>query len=355
VAPLEATWSDDLAACTIFASNYLSFAKTLVQSFRLHHPRSRFYLLIVDNIPDGFEFDADVIVVRPEEIAGTEFRAMCFQYSVIELATSLKPRFLSLLLNTYQEQAVVYLDPDVLVLKALAELPSILSSSNIVITPHILKPTPRDGRYPDDKDLLQAGAYNLGFIAVSRSSETTEFLNWWDQHLRDDCVLDLARGLFYDQKWIDLVPGLFGSTYILRDQTYNVAFWNLHERAIERTDSTYLINGRPMTFFHFSGFEPAKPKFVSKHQNRIDVQPGSGLADLINWYAYLQRQNGFDVASRLPYSYSTFNNGSPIEPSFRRRYRSLDVQSRIAFGDPFEVNGPNTFFKWIITSTGRTE
>ena len=33
-----------------------------------------------------------------------------------------------------------------------------------------------------------------------------------------DCVVDLNRGLFVDQKWMDLVPGLFDGVYVQRHE-----------------------------------------------------------------------------------------------------------------------------------------
>lgn len=137
--------------------------------------------------------------------------------------------------------------------------------------------------------------------------------------------------------------------------TYNVAFWNLHERSVDRADSTYVVNGRPITFFHFSGFDPGNPKLLSKHENRTLVRPESGLADLINWYAQLQMQNGFEATRRLTYSYATFSNGVPIEPCFRQKYRLLDTHTRNRFGDPFEATAANSFFKWIVQEDAKTE
>ena len=62
--------------------------------------------------------------------------------------------------------------------------------------------------------------------------------------------------MFTDQRWVDFAPSFFDH-FILKDPTYNVAYWNLHERDLEWTDGRYLVNGQPLTFFHFSGFVPA--------------------------------------------------------------------------------------------------
>ena len=37
------------------------------------------------------------------------------------------------------------------------------------------------------------------------------------------------------------------------------------------------MNGRPLRFFHFSGFKPDRPERLSSHQNRIQIGSGSAL------------------------------------------------------------------------------
>ena len=57
------------------------------------------------------------------------------------------------------------------------------------------------------------------------------FLRWWRERLRDHCRLDTAHGMFYDQRWLDLVPGLFGDVGVLRDPAYDTAWWNVAQRS----------------------------------------------------------------------------------------------------------------------------
>ena len=45
-----------------------------------------------------------------------------------------------------------------------------------------------------------------------------------------------------------------------------------HSRKLELTgDGEYLVNGRPLSFFHFSGFKPTDIHTFSKHQDRFVV------------------------------------------------------------------------------------
>ena len=115
-----------------------------------------------------------------------------------------------------RQDHAIYLDPDIQVLGPLHEVRELAVEHGIVLTPHNITPIPRDGLYPSEESILIAGAYNLGFIAVGNTTAAQELLDWWSERLETDCVVDPASGRFVDQKWIDLVPGLWPSTHLLR-------------------------------------------------------------------------------------------------------------------------------------------
>lgn len=292
------------AACTIISRNYLSYARILASSWQQHEPGRRFYLLVVDGLPDGTDAGPGVRVLAPEELGLSSFDEMRRKYDVTELSTAVKPSLLSLLLERYGEEAVVYFDPDILILRPLDELWEALAAASVVLTPHLVGPIPQDGRKPAELDILLAGAYNLGFVAVRGSEETRGFLAWWSERLRDGCRIDHARGMFVDQRWIDLVPGLFPSTVLLRDETYNVAYWNLHSRPLERRGDRFFVQGRPVAFFHFSGFDPETPRVLSKHQDRTAIEEGTALAELLDAYVEMQARNGLAVSRRWGYGHA---------------------------------------------------
>ncbi len=292
--PKRAPASCSLAACTIISRNYLSHAKILAKSYARQEPGGRFYLLVVDRLPPGVDLGPHVQVVDPDELAIPHFLETCFKYDVTELCTAVKPAFLSLLLQRYRVNQVVYFDPDILILKPLDRLKKALQSGSIVLTPHLLQPIPHDGFRPSEQDILLAGAYNLGFIAVRKSAESMDLLQWWQEHLRKDCRVNPSNAVFVNQRWVNLVPGMFPSTIVLNDEAYNVAYWNIHSRKLERRGTQFSVNGQPLVFFHFSGFDPASPRMLSKHQNRTKVAEGTALAALLDMYAALHRENGHE-------------------------------------------------------------
>lgn len=336
-----------LAVLTIISRNYLAQARVLAKSFLEHEPQSRFYLLVVDSLPPDAELESGITLLRPEELNLPDFNEFCFKYTLVEFNTAVKPYCLALLMERYGEEELVYLDPDILVMKPLDEVRDAFSSGNIVLTPHITRPIPRDGLHPTEADLLFSGVYNLGFIALKSSPDTRQFLNWWEERLEEGCTIDTARGLFTDQKWIDLVPSLFPSTVILRDPTYNVAYWNLHERTIGRSGGKFSVNGSPLTFYHFSGFHPDQPHLLCKHQVRGQkVEQGTPLAELLHLYADLLMEQGYWMATRWPYGYATFDNGLTVHPLLRKLYLNLSPEERKPFGNPFQADHSSSFFDW---------
>lgn len=337
------------AASTIIARNYLGQARVLIDSFFEHVPDGVFYLLIVDGVPDHITFDARVRLLQASDLALDEVTEMSFKYDVTELCTAVKPSLLSHMLNNGHDHAV-YFDPDIVVYRPLTELWQLLAGATIVLIPHLLEPIPADGRHPDEQDILAAGAYNLGFIGVRASAETTGFLAWWQDRLKDKCRVDVPRALFVDQKWIDLVPSLYPGTAILRDDTYDVAYWNLPARTLElREDASCLVNGRPLAFFHFSGFDPLDPRRLSKHQDRLSVEEGSPLALLLDDYAARLRRHGFAMTRAWPYGYGRFDHGVAISGLHRRLYLELSAASRRRFRNPFAASGPESFFLWSVS------
>jgi hypothetical protein len=338
-----------LAACTIIGRNYLAQACALFESLRRHEPTTRLYLLVVDAGPEDVDPGPGVTVVDPRRLAVPDFAEMSFKYDVVEFNTAVKPYFLSLLMREHGEELVVYFDPDIIVMRRLEELRAALADASIVLTPHITRPIPSDGLTPSEQDIMVSGAYNLGFIGLRGTEESLRFLRWWEERLADGCRIDVPNGLFTDQKWIDLVPGLFPDTRILRDPTYNVAFWNLHEREVEQSGADYLVNGRPAAFFHISGFDPQAPDQLSKHQTRMKVEPGSGLDSLLRNYAEQLLDHGWRESSAVEYGFARFENGATIHPLLRKLYLQLGSEGRSAFADPFRAGGPGTFLEWATT------
>ena len=272
---------------TVVARNFLPRAAVLARTYREHNPGDRFWVLVVDAEPDEVAGTADYAVLTPADLdlAADEFQRMALIYDVTELSTALKPWALDLLLARGAEVAM-YLDADIAVYASLHEIEALSLEHGIVLTPHTTVPMPRDGLAPSEAQIMAAGIFNLGFIALDQSGRS--MLAWWQERLLRDCVSAPTEMLFADQRWIDLVPGYFRHT-VLGDPTYNVAYWNLDSRPLVRTDGVVHVEGQgPLHFFHFSGYEPDRPWVLTKYhleRPRVVLSEHPVVAELCREYA----------------------------------------------------------------------
>ncbi len=254
---------------------------------------------------------------------------------MLELNTAVKPWLIQRLFKQESVERVVYLDPDIRLYAPMTEMQRLLDDGALMtLTPHLLAELDDDHR-PDDADILRAGCYNLGFLAVSRHRELPSFLSWWQNKLTYDCRVDLEEGLFVDQKWMDLVPGLFSDVAILRHAGYNVAYWNLNHRSVHIHADRPRVGNVPLVFFHFSGLDPLAPAALSKHQDRFRLKDLRDCGVLVKDYCQEVIDNGWKACKSWPYAFGALTNGVPIAASMRRYYRSHPETARSVGGDPF--------------------
>ncbi|HUJ12711.1 MAG TPA: glycosyltransferase [Thermoanaerobaculia bacterium] len=331
---------------TIVARNYLPHARVLAASLARHNPQTRLNVVVLDDLRREIAREPSMEIIHPSELPfdpPADFYTMAAIYDVTELATAVKPWVFEHLFAR-GASVVIYLDPDIEVFDSLGPLEGLARTHRMVLTPHITAPLPRDGQRPDERDVLMAGIYNLGFLALSAETAKT-FIPWWGERLRRDCLNDPAAGLFVDQRWIDFAPGLF-EPYILRDSGYNVAYWNLPHRVLEWDGDRIVVDGRPLRFFHYSGFSPGAPHLLSKHQHdsqRIRLSEAPLVAALCARYAAALEEAGFDSCSSLPYGFATTASGLPLELRtrrvLRRTYLEDEAGGQSSFPNPFSSEG----------------
>lgn len=341
-------------SCTIVARNYVAQARVLAESFHSRHPSSPFFTLVIDGDEEDRDLEGLGVVLLPTDI-GLEAEVvhnMQVIYDVMEYATALKPALLMHLIRTGASTAT-YFDPDIRVYANMDDVFSKARDAGIFLTPHTLDPIPRDGAALDEQAIMHSGMYNLGFISVG--SQSFKFLSWWHERLSIDAVVDLERALFTDQRWIDWVPSLF-TPFITRDRGLNAAYWNLHDRRI-RQDATgaFWAGDTPLRFFHFSGYDPAKPWLLSKHMGanpRTLLSENSDLQALCDDYGDELVRAGHVEMRKNPYRNAELSNGLRLTPLVRSLYRKILKDGAARSGLPNDpVTAPEEFVEWLLEPT----
>jgi lipopolysaccharide biosynthesis glycosyltransferase len=127
-------------AFTIVAKNYIAHARALCNSFLAHHPSGIFSVLIIDDIEGYIEPAKEKFkIFSLSALDIPNLREFCFKYTVVELATAVKPYAFKYLLDTTQINKILYLDPDIMVMNSLENLYCRLDTSDIILTPHLDK------------------------------------------------------------------------------------------------------------------------------------------------------------------------------------------------------------------------
>lgn len=332
-------------AFTSITSNYLPKARVLAESVKKVDPNLQFHLILSDNAPVGFTVSSEPFdsVMFAEQLVTENFPQWVFGHSLVELCTAVKGVALEYIFSNLNADQVFYFDPDMVVFSRLDELQQELSKCSLILTPHLTDPEIGDmGIRDNELASLLHGVFNLGFLGVRNTSEGRRFSRWWSERLLTYCHDDLPNGIFTDQKWVNLAPCFFDDVGILRSPAFNVATWNLTNRkATGSLQSGILINGEPLGFYHFSGFDSGDQ--ITMLQRYGKESPA--LYELREWYVSECERHGQSVLGAIGSKYDLFTNGMPIDRGYRLLYRQrIDLQR--AFPNPFMVRGTDCYKAW---------
>lgn len=334
-----------LAILTISSHNYMSYGLDCLLSAKRFNEDADVYYLVADKFTEEYYKDySDRITFLSLEQLGlsdTELKNIEFKYNIIEFNTCVKPLALQYLLNKGYNTAI-YLDPDIECYSSFDGFLDEIKDKNIAVTPH--KMSPVESEVIEDRLFLNNGIFNLGFIAVNNTKVTFDFLKWWDERLRDRCFIDYEHGLATDQIWVELASTIFEGFHITRNTGMNVAYWNIHERKLNKRNGKYYMDDYPLLFFHFSSLSIGCKKEFLDHM----CKNADGFMDFYNEHIEEVKKCDFDKFHSIQYSFGNYSDNSVIDKNDRWLFGySLELQKK--FDNPFNMESDNCYKKYIST------
>lgn len=279
---------------TIATISYLPQAITLLDSVKLVHPEFEFKIGLVDYIESDKINSTHLLgrypFVQLHELDAAEFEFITSNYRPDQLSNAAKILFADHFFKNENITQVIYADADIMFFSRLTQEEF---TSDITIIPHFTSPPPIAFK-TQELEVLNAGLYNAGYFKMRKSANTQNFINWLRERCVLECIDDRCRGIYFDQNWFNFVPLYFGNVYIEKDLGYNVAYWNLHERAISFHDGRFLVNENALVFFHFSGWSYFEPGKLSNFQNRYSLKSRPDLIPLFEIYKNRLKDNFFE-------------------------------------------------------------
>ena len=325
---------------TSICANYAHKARSLAKSVKENIPDSKFFVCLTEReiIPAlDYEYFDDVVLSK--DMWEGNFDQYIFKHSIVEASTAVKGQFFRYLIQKYtNEDKFVYLDPDCYVYSDFVELRELLNTRPIVLCPHLLQP----GNVDMELSSTAHGVYNLGFLAVNRSEEAIKFINWWADRLYLFCYDDIQRGIFTDQKWIDLAPCFF-DVEIFKHRGYDFAPWSLLDCGMTKEGEKVFVKGDELRFIHFSGYGATAEKCM-----RDWLPEGEhAFKELYQEYSKVHDSNDSDKVSKTPWSYGCYYSGEKIDDKVRNKYRN-DYEVMFSLENPFSMS--NVALKGLLKS-----
>ena len=242
--------------CTISTLSHLFKSLALAHSIHTIDKEAEVKILLTDaeTVPQSVNYDlGKVRCYTLKEVNKTKLGdAIIHRYrnKPDNLRWSLKPVFLNYLLETEKCEKVLYTDNDIYFYHDFQFLFDELEQHAVLLNPHWRICSPEQEQYWLETNFRE-GLYNAGFLGVNRNA--VKVLDWWARCCLYRCERNFARGLFDDQKYLDLFPVLEESCKILSHKGCNVAYWNQQNCPRSVVDGKVLIDGRyPVVFIHFA-------------------------------------------------------------------------------------------------------
>jgi hypothetical protein len=292
--------------CTIASKRHLPLARVTARSFARWHPGETMVVLLADRPgpadagqDEPFELLAleELCASRPEliEVAG--------RYDELQFSYALTPVLIAHLLESGFDQ-VIFIKQESFVTGPLDAVFSLLGGGDwIALTPHLISPPPGDDAVDRELNILQGGVFNGGLVGVRSDPRTKAFLEWWWARLQLHCRWDLESGLHWEQRWLDLVPSLFGDVGVIRDTGCNVGHWNVTERPIELVSGEVWVSGKRASLIRFSGFDADRPERLTRYNERVDIARLDGADEVLAEYRQALLDEGLDAAAAEKYGF----------------------------------------------------
>jgi len=200
---------------------------------------------------DILNFDIDQIkLLKDEKI---QYILDRYQDNYDSVRWSLKSAIAIYLLNNFYDKCI-YIDNDIYFVNNADFL--IADLDGVLLTPHFRPLLPSKQPNIDNQflALFQDGFFNAGFIAATKNGLPA--LNWWNNVVSWNCEKNLYQGLYYDQKYLDIMCLEFSDiVHICKHRGCNIAEWNVSTNIINRVNNKWLINEEyEPIFFHFTNY-----------------------------------------------------------------------------------------------------
>jgi hypothetical protein len=214
--------------CTIVTPSHIYKGITNLMSLRMHDQEAKLYLIVTQPV----NIQVDYITVLPvsyfvEKDYEAQLITQIYHNYPDAIRWCMKPIVMRYLIKKYEDATVIYADADTYFFQRPNYLYLSLIKGGIFLTPH-WRPLWPSTHLDEFRANFCDGLFNAGLIAAN--AQGINALNWWSVACISGCEHSRPKGIWGDQKYLDLMVIYFPETVICREPGYNVADWNVQIR-----------------------------------------------------------------------------------------------------------------------------
>jgi glycosyltransferase involved in cell wall biosynthesis len=238
---------------------------------------------------------------------------------------------------------VIAVTAGVLLLREPSELAALAVRDQIGLIARNAETLPADGAWPTSADLLAAGSYSPGLIAVGRDGAA--FLDLWERLAADPRTAS--------DKWLDVAASRLTHGTVPSASSLVSAWTGPSAQIRQAADGTLEVDGARALAVDLTGLDPDSPWLLDAHADarpRILLSAHPGLARLAETYASGIRSD----TVRPPQGAGELvtSVGVTVHPQLRTAFRAaLDTSSARSIDslpDPFDQAGADALAAWLV-------
>ncbi|MEL7061729.1 MAG: glycosyltransferase, partial [Acidobacteriota bacterium] len=345
----EAPWSErwgvgSRVAVTVCGRNHLAKARVWAQSLTPHDPALDLVVVVVDAVHDADGALVDEVphatVIDGRSLGVPRFGFLALRHTTFELCAVLKPSAVLAVLAAGAER-VLFCDADLDFHAAPDALFALLERHAVVVSPHSFEPFPdpdSSGRRPTMRELSASGVLNSGLFGVRAGEAARGALERWRVIMQRPGFF--AGDTMDEQRAFNWLIAFVDDLHVLRDRSYNVAYWNLHDRSLRARaldgGSGFTVDGEPLVCFHWSGYSAADPWRLSRHDRRYSLYALPSVARLADGYA--RRLVAAGELETLRGAFDRLPSGVPVDDRLRQLWRGAEPHLDVDV-DPWTDDG----------------
>ena len=241
--------------CTILtkARVYQGIAMLMSLNQVIRNPFTVFVYCVDDETYSLFEkLSWDYLVLIHENKFPEEIRAIKEKRKIHEYCWTLKPVLCEYVMIHYPSvKRVTYLDSDLYFWEDPDRIFQNQPKCSVLLSiEEKYRPKWKKSRLL--RRIKITGLYNSGFISFKQDEIGLQSVKWWKKQCLNNCSIDLKKGLFGDQKYLDELPKWFPKVCPIATPGVNIGPWNYLKYRFTKADQSIHVNDQLLIFYHFS-------------------------------------------------------------------------------------------------------